>query len=212
MPRMLPGLPPPRALMRQASWPTAPAAAVAGILRRGRRAPAAVCRRLGTVDQHGARLGAGLAAGRIGAGPGHGDVIAGATVAVGRQFLARHAALDWRGLAVGTFKATVATAALATVVVIVCPVAPAGAVATVAARLALATVAGGLTFCAVLWALDSDELAMLWPRASRRKAASSVSASERVAGTETDVEPPTSAGPHRTPERRGAAQVSSLAP
>ncbi len=89
---------------------------------------------------------------------------------LGTSFSRAHAALDWRGLAGSTLKATVATAALATVVVLISPVAPAGArIANGAARLALATIAGGAAFFAVLWALDSDELAMLWPGASRRR-------------------------------------------
>jgi putative peptidoglycan lipid II flippase len=100
---------------------------------------------------------------------------------LGASFSRTHAPLAWRQLAAGTLKATIATVASAVAVVLVCPVAPAGGMTTVAARLALATIAGGLAFFAVLWALDSDELAMLWPQASRRRA-SSPAAGDRVAG------------------------------
>ena len=43
-----------------------------------------------------------------------------------------------------------------------------------------------VAFFAVLWALDSDELAMLWPRASRRKAIPSAAVAERA---QSPVEP-----------------------
>ncbi|HEY1786416.1 MAG TPA: murein biosynthesis integral membrane protein MurJ [Pirellulales bacterium] len=91
---------------------------------------------------------------------------------LGASFSRIHAALAWRELAAGALKATIATGALAVAVLLVCPAAPAGPMAAVAARLALATIAGGVVFFAALWLLDSDELAMLWPRASRRKKAS----------------------------------------
>ena len=106
-------------------------------------------------DQHAARSGSGLAAGRIGAGAGHGDFIGRATAAARRQLLARACApLDWRGLAVGAFKATVWPRRLwprqwcssATM-------APAVESERSPAGLRLATIAGGLAFLAVLWAL-----------------------------------------------------------
>jgi putative peptidoglycan lipid II flippase len=128
---------------------------------------------------------------------------------LGVSFSRRHAAIAWRELGTGALKATVATAASAAAVVFVCAITPAGGMGAVAIRLALATIAGGLAFLAALWGLDSDELAMLWPRASRRKA-TSPSFNERVAAAE--IEQTTSAARQRTPAQRGARQVSSLAP
>jgi len=118
------------------------------------------------------------------------------------SFSRRHAAIAWRELATGTLKATVATAASAAAVVFVCAITPAGGMGAVAIRLALATIAGGLAFFAALWGLDSDELAMLWPRASRRKATLPADSSASKASAPR---------PHMSAQR-GARQVSSLAP
>jgi putative peptidoglycan lipid II flippase len=124
------------------------------------------------------------------------------------SFSRTHAPLAWRELAVGTLKSTFATAASATAVVIVSSVAPAGGMAAVTARLAMATIVGGLAFFAVLWALDSDELAMLWPQANRRR--STQAAGDRVAHAGSEL--PASAALRRTPAGRSTHQVSSLAP
>ncbi|HEX4146096.1 MAG TPA: murein biosynthesis integral membrane protein MurJ [Pirellulales bacterium] len=112
------------------------------------------------------------------------------------SFSRAHATLAWRQIAAGALKAAVAAAASAAAVLTVCAIAPTSGRSAVAVELAAATIAGGLAFAGVLWGLGGDELAMLWPRASRRD----------------ESEPATSATPQRTPTRRGNRQVSSLAP
>jgi peptidoglycan biosynthesis protein MviN/MurJ (putative lipid II flippase) len=95
-----------------------------------------------------------------------------------------HAPLDWRRLAGGAFQALLATATLAVAVLLVGQMATAAGIESIAGRLALATGAGGLAFVATLWALGSDELAIVWPAragSTRARSAESQTAANRSA-------------------------------
>jgi putative peptidoglycan lipid II flippase len=80
---------------------------------------------------------------------------------LGVAFSKRHVPLDWRSLAGGFGKSSLATAVLAATVVAVRGWVPAESSWAIALELSLATAAGAAAFLATLWALASDELSIV---------------------------------------------------